>query len=166
MRLPLAKLFEPALSSTTAVAAVLILSTVGLPHPGHAAELRAGAVFQDRVERVVDGDTLVLSELGRVRMIGMNTPETVAPAQRQGAPPQCFGPEASAATKALLPVGTVVRLETDTEPQDRYGRALVYVYREPDDSFINVLCRGKASNPRLAEKPRHLRLMCSRPMLE
>ena len=76
MRLPLAKLFERALSSTTAVAAVLILSTVGLPHPGHAAELRAGAVFQDRVERVVDGDTLVLSELGRVRMIGMNTPET------------------------------------------------------------------------------------------
>ena len=68
----------------------------------------------------------------------MNTPETVAPAQRQGAPPQCFGPEASAATKALLPAGTAVRLETDVEPRDRYDRALVYVYREPDDSFINA----------------------------
>ena len=51
---------------------------------------------------VVDGDTLVLDNLGRVRLIGMNTPEVVAPAQRQGAPPQCYGPEASAATKALL----------------------------------------------------------------
>lgn len=128
-------LFEHA--TAAAAAAVLVLSTAGLSQPAHAAELRAGAVFQDRVERVVDGDTLILSDLGRVRMIGMNTPETVAPAQRQGAPPQCFGPEASAATKAMLPAGTAVRLETDVEPQDRYGRALVYVYREPDDSFIN-----------------------------
>ena len=68
-------------------------------------------------ETTISEGTLVLDNLGRVRLIGMNTPETVAPVQRQGAPPQCYGPEASAATKALLPKGTSVRLETDKAPR-------------------------------------------------
>ena len=92
----------------------------------------------DQVERVVDGDTLILQTAGRVRMIGMNTPETVAPAQRQGAPPQCFGPEASAYTKSMLPSGTKVRLELDQEQVDRYDRKLAYVFREKDETFINA----------------------------
>lgn len=92
----------------------------------------------DRVERVVDGDTIITKSAGSVRLIGMNTPETVAPAQKQGAPPQCYGPEASAATKRLLPVGTAVRLESDQEETDKYGRRLAYVFREPDDAFINA----------------------------
>ena len=117
--------------------AAVLSCTIAGPLPSPAFAISAEAVVQDRVERVVDGDTLVLSKLGRVRMIGMNTPETVAPAQRQGAPAQCYGPEASAATKALLPAGTAVRIETDAAPEDKYGRTLAYVYREPDDVFIN-----------------------------
>ena len=92
----------------------------------------------DQVDRVVDGDTLILQTTGRVRMIGMNTPETVAPAQRQGAPPQCFGPEASAYTKTMLPSGTKVKLELDKEPVDKYGRNLAYVFKEKDGTFINA----------------------------
>lgn len=128
-----------ALVSASAAAAAILSSCIlsVAPGPSLAAELGAGAVVMDRVDRVVDGDTLVLDNLGRVRLIGMNTPEVVAPAQRQGAPPQCYGPEASAATKALLPQGSLVRLETDQAPRDKYGRALAYVFREPDDTFIN-----------------------------
>lgn len=89
----------------------------------------AAALMADSVQRVVDGDTVILTNVGRARLIGVNTPETVAPAQRQGAPPQCFGPEASAKTKALLPPGTAVEVESDTEPTDRFGRSLVYLYK-------------------------------------
>jgi endonuclease YncB( thermonuclease family) len=46
----------------------------------------AAAFVNDRVERVVDGDTVVLRDIGKARLIGIDTPETVSPAQRQ-----CFG---------------------------------------------------------------------------
>ncbi|CAE7241007.1 nuc [Symbiodinium natans] len=57
--------------------------------------------------------------------------------QKEGAPPDCYGPEASALTKGLLPPGSKVRIEFDVEPTDKYGRQLVYVYRSADDLFIN-----------------------------
>lgn len=88
------------------------------------------------VVRVVDGDTVDL-DLGRraetARLLGVDTPETVDPS----APVGCFGPEASARTKELLPDGTVVRLERDVEARDRYGRLLVYLVRVRDDLFVN-----------------------------
>jgi micrococcal nuclease len=83
------------------------------------------------VDRVVDGDTVVVD--GRdVRLIGIDTPETV----KRGAPVACYGPEASRATKALLPPGERVRLVADVERQDRYGRELRYVYRLDDGLFV------------------------------
>ena len=66
--------------------------------------------------------------------IGVDTPETVDPDQ----PPECFGAEASAHTKALLPEGTEVRLTRDVEARDRYDRLLVYVERAEDDLFVNL----------------------------
>ncbi|HTN78929.1 MAG TPA: thermonuclease family protein [Acidimicrobiales bacterium] len=89
------------------------------------------------VQRVVDGDTVVVHVGGRderVRLIGVDTPETVDPRK----PVQCFGKEASAHTKSLLPPGTVVRLERDVEPRDRYDRLLAYVYRVSDGLFVNL----------------------------
>ncbi len=89
------------------------------------------------VKRVVDGDTIVVHVGGRderVRLIGIDTPETVDPRK----PVQCFGKEASDHTKALLPAGTVVRLERDAEARDRYDRLLAYVYRESDGLFVNL----------------------------
>ena len=90
-----------------------------------------------RVTKVIDGDTIRVrlgTKTETVRLIGVNTPETVAPNK----PVECFGPEASARTKDLLGDDTVVRLERDATTRDRYGRLLAYVYRVSDGLFINL----------------------------
>ena len=84
---------------------------------------------------VVDGDTIDVTVDGteeRVRLIGIDTPETV----KQGTPVECWGPEASARTKELLPAGTPVYLERDLVARDDYGRLLSYVFRT-DGVFVN-----------------------------
>jgi len=89
------------------------------------------------VARVVDGDTIRVRIKGReerVRLVGIDTPESVKP----GTPVQCFALAASARTKALLPKGSAVRLVRDVEERDRYGRLLAYVYRARDDLFVNL----------------------------
>lgn len=88
------------------------------------------------VTSVVDGDTVKVNINGTVetlRLIGMDTPETVDPRK----PVQCFGKEASNKAKELL-IGTKVRLEKDpTQGElDKYGRTLAYIYRE-DGLFYN-----------------------------
>ncbi len=108
-----------------------------LPAPVHveAHFTEAGRLFS--VARVIDGDTIeVIYEAGqlkKVRLIGIDTPETVDPRK----PVQCFGQEASAKTKALLE-GKQVRLEKDTigDSIDKYGRLLRYVY--VDGTLVNA----------------------------
>lgn len=96
----------------------------------------AATVRSTPVVRVVDGDTIQV-RLGtrkeRVRLIGIDTPETVKP----DTPVQCFGKKASAETHQLLD-GQRVRLVSDVETRDRYGRMLAYVYRLPDGLFVNA----------------------------
>jgi micrococcal nuclease len=78
------------------------------------------------VTRVVDGDTIEVRLGGAiedVRLIGIDTPETVKP----GTPVQCFGPRASRFAKRLL-AGRRVRLVFGAERRDVYGRLLAYVY--------------------------------------
>jgi len=75
------------------------------------------------LERVVDGDTLLLANNARVRLLGIDTPETVRP----GHPVEPWGPEASAFTKAFVSGGRV-RIALDRERIDRYGRFLAYVW--------------------------------------
>jgi micrococcal nuclease len=89
------------------------------------------------VTRIVDGDTIAVrlgSSTENVRLIGIDTPESVKP----NTPVQCFAREASARTKALLPAGTKVRLERDVEARDQYRRLLAYVYRMSDGLFVNL----------------------------
>jgi micrococcal nuclease len=90
------------------------------------------------VEHVVDGDTVDVA-LGdrheRVRLIGIDTPEVYV----ADGPPECYGPEASAYTKQLLPEGTAVRLERDVVGRDDYGRLLAYVYLVSDGTMVNEL---------------------------
>jgi micrococcal nuclease len=86
------------------------------------------------VRDVVDGDTLVVDDGERVRMLGIDTPETKHPSK----PVQCFGREASRQTARLLPRGTRVRLVADVEPTDQYGRTLAYVVRARDGLFVNA----------------------------
>lgn len=87
------------------------------------------------VVRVVDGDTIDVRLDGReerVRLIGVDTPETVHP--EVGVEP--WGPEASQFTKTHLPPGTRVHLELDVQQRDRYGRLLAYLYL-PDGRMLN-----------------------------
>ncbi|HYX45170.1 MAG TPA: thermonuclease family protein [Acidimicrobiales bacterium] len=100
--------------------------------PGRGAPLPAG--FDTTVERVVDGDTLVVAGGHRVRLIGVDTPETKDPRK----PVQCFGQEASAYVSSLLKKGEGVRLVGDAEERDVYGRILAYVYRLADGLFVNA----------------------------
>lgn len=85
------------------------------------------------VERVVDGDTFEIAGTERVRLIGVDTPETVKP----GTSPQPYGKEASEFTKKMLE-GKHVELVFDVQERDQYGRLLAYVYFE-DGTFFNEL---------------------------
>lgn len=85
---------------------------------------------------VIDGDTVELNfggQIERVRLLGIDAPESVHPS----VPVQCFGLEASAELAAALPVASEVRVERDVEARDRYGRLLLYLYRSEDGLFIN-----------------------------
>ena len=89
------------------------------------------------VKEVVDGDTIEIAIGGnteRVRLIGINTPETKHPTKGV----ECFGPEASAYTEQLLPEGTALRVERDVEARDKYGRLLLYVYIANSNVFVNL----------------------------
>jgi len=86
---------------------------------------------------VVDGDTIDIAIGGkteRVRLIGINTPETKHPTKGV----ECYGPEASAYTEQLLPKGTKLRVERDVEARDKYGRLLLYVYIANSKVFVNM----------------------------
>ena len=89
------------------------------------------------VRRVVDGDTLVLENKERVRLIGVDTPETKHPRK----PVEYYGKEATAFTKRKVQ-GKPVRLEFDQANahighKDKYKRTLAYVFLE-DGTFLNA----------------------------
>lgn len=107
--------------------------------PATQARAPQGEVLADLVvERVVDGDTLRVSIDGRstpVRLIGLDTPETVKP----DAPVECFGPEAADFASQLL-TGQSVVLEFDDSQgrMDRYDRVLAYVWRVLPDGSLRL----------------------------
>jgi micrococcal nuclease len=122
-------------SAAAATVTIALLGTVACRHPSSAPPPAAPGAA--RVTRVVDGDTIEVDLAGRaekVRLLGIDTPETKHPTK----PVQCFGKEASERTAALLPTGTDVHLERDTEERDDYGRLLAYVYRSSDGLFVNL----------------------------
>ncbi len=90
----------------------------------------------DRVERVVDGDTVILARLGRTRLIGVDSPETVRP----GYPVERFGRQASEFARRTL-LGQNVRLEFDRERRDAHGRSLAYLYLPDGRCFDRELIR-------------------------
>jgi micrococcal nuclease len=88
------------------------------------------------VARVIDGDTLVVDDGSTsagehtIRLMGVNTPETVKPDY----PVEAWGPEASSFTRDFVASGRV-RLQFDRERVYRYGRLLAYVW--VDDRLLN-----------------------------
>jgi micrococcal nuclease len=128
-RRPLAVLVVAAALAGIAVVASQSLTSPRAPGPGR--------TFAARVVRVVDGDTFIARPTGshsdtRIRIIGIDTPETVKP----NTPVRCYGAEASAMTKRLLPHGMLVRAAYERGGRtDRYGRDLWDVWL-PDGRFL------------------------------
>jgi micrococcal nuclease len=102
--------------------------------PAAVAEQKSAETYV--VTRVVDGDTLVLSNGKKVRLTGIDTPEsrinakTRRDSERSGQDMKAItknGKEAARFVRQMVE-GKEVRLEFDVQKQDRYGRELVYVY--------------------------------------
>ena len=94
------------------------------------------------VVRVIDGDTIRVRVEGKqyaVRLIGVDTPETVHPTKTV----QLFGAEASAFTKAALE-GKTVLLQADPtgDTRDRYGRLLRYVHLDGENFNARLIREG------------------------
>jgi micrococcal nuclease len=88
---------------------------------------------------VTDGDTFTLGGIGRVRVIGVDTPEVYGGAE-------CYGAAASAFTKRILYTGRPVDYRLGVESRDRYGRALAYVWLRDGTMFNGLLVeRGYAT---------------------
>lgn len=85
------------------------------------------------IDYVVDGDTLRRSDDERIRLIGVDTPETKHPFKQI----EYFGLEASAFTRKAVE-GKYVRLSYDHNYRDKYGRILAYVFRDKDNFFLNA----------------------------
>ena len=96
---------------------LLTAALLALPLPASSAP-----ALQGKVVKVSDGDTLVVqvdpNRQEKVRLVGIDTPEM---AQKP------WGERAKTFTERLA-LGKVVRLETDVQPRDQYGRLLAYVY--------------------------------------
>lgn len=93
----------------------------------------AAAAPTYRIDHVADGDTVTLTNGQRVRLLQIDTPEVYFGVE-------CYGPQASAITKRLLPPGTRVRLVADPalDRTDSYGRLLRYVIRVRGNLNVNV----------------------------
>ncbi|MFL5841688.1 MAG: thermonuclease family protein [Thermoleophilaceae bacterium] len=121
----------------------VVLAAVVLAGCSHPPSLVATSSSTERIAAIVtrntDGDTFWLSGIGKVRIIGVDTPEVFGSSE-------CFGRAASAFVKRLLPPGTHVTYRLGVDPRDRYGRALAYVWLA-DGRMVNALLaeRGYAT---------------------
>jgi micrococcal nuclease len=123
--------------STVRAAAVALAAVLSLGFGGS-----SGAAHTATLDHVIDGDTLRLDDGTRVRLIGIDTPET-----DPNIGVECFGAEATAFVEALIDEGDEIELVFDEERFDQYGRTLAYVYRAGDGLFVNaeLLRRGYAT---------------------
>lgn len=107
-------------------ATATLTPVAGLPQPG--------GLENATVAKVVDGDTIELTDGRRVRYIGINTPERDQP----------FYAEATAANRQLVE-GRAVQLEFDVETFDQYGRSLAYVWVAGVMANLEIVNRGFAN---------------------
>jgi micrococcal nuclease len=106
---------ESMVRSTIGVA----LALCGIPLSCAAQHPAARPGSQCEVSRISDGDSFRCRDGRRVRLTGIDSPES-----RQ----QPFGDRSRTALTTLIPAGTTVGLEFDVAPTDRHGRWLAYVW--------------------------------------
>lgn len=135
------------------LAAVIVLSGCGSASAGaddpfaqsirsRYPELKDRKITVTEVKRVVDGDTFETKEGDKVRLIGVNTPETVKP----NSPVEKYGKEASDFTKGKL-TKKKVYMFADAGDKDKYGRLLRYVWVDGEPVMFNeVLVRDGYAN--------------------
>lgn len=119
-------------------------------HPDTAPAAPTGATIPCVLGRITDGDTIVCEDGARVRLLGVDAPE---------GDQQPFATASAAALAALLPAGAALLLESDVEPQDRFGRLLAWVWF--DGQLVNWLLvrRGWAVTLRYAPNVRYAELL-------
>ncbi|MCB1249976.1 MAG: thermonuclease family protein [Acidimicrobiales bacterium] len=146
--------------ATVAASLVAVTAATGCAPPDPTAPgsslAPVGTVHTAVVVAPVDGDTVRVRLGGSdetVRLIGIDTPET----KRPGTPVECYGPEAAARLDALAPPGTVVLVEADAEPRDRYGRTLAHLHRAADGTYLNeaMVAEGFAAPLRIEPNVAH-----------
>jgi micrococcal nuclease len=125
------------LGQLAALLAALTLALAGCSEPA-ADSATSGELTTAHVTKHTDGDTLWLSGIGKVRLIGIDTPEVYGQAE-------CYGRQASAFVERTVPLGSEVRYRLGLDERDRYGRALAYLWL-PDGRFLNrlLVARGYA----------------------
>ncbi len=100
----------------------------GIPSESSAPPVDDGTVIpseatQATIEYVHDGDTVFLTDGRKVRLLGINTPEI-------GDNRECYGDEATADLRRMLPEGSPVWVLRDIEELDQYGRSLLFIYTD------------------------------------
>ena len=133
-------------SLTVIIVAIAVIGVLAFQYINHTGPFKQSGSDSEapentekvHVERVVDGDTFVARDAHhkrlKVRLIGMDTPETVKP----NTPVQPYGKEASNYSKKHLNQQDVY-LEYDKEREDRYGRTLAYVWLDQHTMFNKEL---------------------------
>ncbi|MFA6320541.1 MAG: thermonuclease family protein [Candidatus Omnitrophota bacterium] len=128
-----------------AVLAVAVLLYSGLKFLNVAGKAAPAQKEKSSIARVIDGDTLKLSDGRRVRLVGVDTPELhysdklvrdSRRTRRDIKEVQAMGQKSAAFTKQLCE-GKTVRIVSDVRKTDKYGRLLAYLYLE-DGTFVNA----------------------------
>lgn len=118
-----------------------LISTTGKNNFKLPADFPLSKIHLVHVKRIIDGDTLQLDNNNRIRLQGINAPESVKP----NWPVEPYGLEASAYVKQrLAQAGYMIRLTYDTEKKDQYGRTLAYVWVDNECLNETLVRRGLA----------------------
>lgn len=99
-----------------------------------------------RLTEVTDGDTIKCDPIGRIRLIGVDTPEP------QDVP---HGPAATSALASFLPVGAVLKVEKDQNERDRFGRTLAYLWYDGQMVNWRLLREGWGRSDPYPDTPRY-----------